>query len=129
MYLGRPVNNVRRALSSDPCVTEYFATIDAEYKLMNRGGHADQHGEVKLKESQADEYYSIQTQRAALLPQVLRLVSLVGAYTPCPCNSSKKVKWCHGVNNVGQLYGQEGRQPSHNVRFTPYRASRDKSFM
>lgn len=101
VYSGRQVNNVRRALSLDPCVTEYFATFDAEYELMNRGDRADQHGEVKLTESEVDEYYSIQTQRAALLPKVLRLVVLIGAYTPCPCNSGKKVKWCHGVRNAG----------------------------
>ena len=100
VYFGRQVNNVRRALSSDPCITQYFATFDAEYALMNRGLRADQHGEVKLTESEADVYYSIQTQRAALFPQVLRLVALIGAYTPCPCNSGKKVKWCHGVKNT-----------------------------
>lgn len=101
LYFGRQVNNVRRALSSDPCVTEYFATFDAEYELMNRGVRADQHGEVELTDFEADEFYSIQTQRAALFPQVLRLAAFIGAYTPCPCNSGKKVKWCHGVRNAG----------------------------
>ena len=101
VYSGRQVNNVRRALSSDPCVTEYFATFDAEFELLNRGDRANQHGEIKLTDSEADEYHLIQTQRAALFPQVLRLASFVGAYTPCPCNSGKKVKWCHGVKNVG----------------------------
>ena len=101
VYSGRQVNNVRRALSSDACVTKYFATFDAEYELMNRGVRADQHGDVELTESEADEYYSIQTQRVTLLPQVLRLAALIGAYTPCPCNSGKKVKCCHGLENAG----------------------------
>lgn len=100
VYSGRQVNNVRRALSSDPCIAEYFATFDAEYELMNRGVRADQHGEIKLTESEADELHSIQTKRAIIFPQVLNLAAFIGAYTPCPCSSGKKVKWCHGLKNV-----------------------------
>jgi len=101
VYSGRQVNNVRHALSSDPCVTEYFATFDAEYGLLNRGVRADQHGEIELTDSEADALYAIRTRRATFVPQVLRLAAFVGAYTPCPCNSGKKVKWCHGVKDAG----------------------------
>ena len=98
VYSGRQVNNVRRPLSNDPCVPEYFATFDAEYELLNRGARADQHGEIELTDAEADEYHSIQAHRARLFAQVLRLAAFVGPYTPCSCNSGKKVKWCHGAN-------------------------------
>ena len=101
VYSGRQVNNVRRTLSLDPCITEYFATFDAEHELMNRGDRVDQHGEIELVDSEADEYYLIQTQRATLFLQVLGLAAFIGPYMPCPCNSGKKVKWCHGLKNVG----------------------------
>lgn len=100
-YLGRQVNNVRRPLSPAPCVAEYLVTFDAEFELLNRGARADLHGQIKLTDSEADEYVSIQEQRAFLFPEVLRLAAFIGPYTPCPCNSGKKVKWCHGSRHGG----------------------------
>jgi|JI8StandDraft_1071087.scaffolds.fasta_scaffold33009_2 hypothetical protein len=95
-YLGRQVNNVRRPLSAAPCVANYLTTFDAEFELLNRGSRADQHGEVHLTGSEADEYASLQRKRAFLAPDLLQLAAFIGPYTPCPCNSGKKVKWCHG---------------------------------
>lgn len=100
VYSGRQVNNVRRPLSADPCVTEYFATFDAEFELLNRGARADQHGEIELTDSEVDEYASLQKRRAFLFPRVMRLAAFVGPYTPCPCGSGKKMKWCHGGRNA-----------------------------
>ncbi|WP_313952800.1 hypothetical protein [Accumulibacter sp.] len=101
VYSGRQINNIRRSISNDPCVTEYFATFDREFELINRGARADQHGEIKLTNSEADEYNSIKERQALLFPQILSIAAPIGAYTPCPCNSGKKVRWCHGVKNVG----------------------------
>lgn len=101
VYSGRQVNNVRRSLSKAPCVSEYFATFDAEFELLNRGTRADQHGEIELTDSEADEYASLQERRALLFPEIMRLAAFIGPYTPCPCNSGKKVKWCHGGRNAG----------------------------
>lgn len=100
VYSGRQVNNVRRPLSADPCVTEYFATFDAEFELLNRGARADQHGEIELTDSEVDEYASLQKRRAFLFSRVMRLAAFVGPYTPCPCGSGKKMKWCHGGRNA-----------------------------
>lgn len=95
-YSGRQVNNVRRPVSTDPFVADYLSTFDAEFELLNRGARADQHGEIELTDAEADEYASLQERRAFLVPEVLRLAAFIGPYTPCPCNSGKKVKWCHG---------------------------------
>lgn len=100
-YSGRQINNVRRPLTADPCVSSYLATFSAEFELLNRGARADQHGEIKLTDAEASEYASIQAQRASLHPKVLQLAAAIGPYTPCPCNSGKKVKWCHGNNHRG----------------------------
>jgi hypothetical protein len=100
-YSGRQVNNVRRTLSADPCVSSYLATFDAEFELLNRGVRADQHGQIELTDAEADEYARIQAQRVSLHPKVLRLAAAIGPYTPCPCNSGKKVKWCHGYSHGG----------------------------
>lgn len=94
-YTGRQVNNVRRPLSSARCIAEYLATFDAEFELLNRGARAQQHGEIELTGSEAEEYASLQQRRANLAPEVLALAAYIGAYTPCPCNSGNKVKWCH----------------------------------
>lgn len=100
-YSGQQVNNVRRTLTTDLCISNYLATFDAEFELLNRGVRADQHGQIELTDAEADEYASIQEQRALLFPKVLRLGALIGPYTPCPCNSGKKVKWCHGNKHGG----------------------------
>ena len=95
-YNGRQVNNVRRPLSAAKCIVEYLATFDAEFELLNRGARGEQLGEIELTGSEADEYASLQQRRAFLAPEALQLAAYIGAYTPCPCNSGKKVKWCHG---------------------------------
>lgn len=94
-YTGRQVNNVRRPLSAEQCIVEYLATFDAEFELLNRGARAEQHGEIELTGSEAVAYTSLQQSRAFLAPEVLQLAAYIGPYTPCPCNSGKKVKWCH----------------------------------
>lgn len=100
-YSGRQVNNVRRPVSTDPFVADYLSTFDAEFELLNRGARADQHGVIELTDAEADEYASLQERRAFLVPEVLRLAAFIGPYTPCPCNSGKKVKWCHGIRHGG----------------------------
>lgn len=100
-YSGRQINNVRRTLTADPCVPRYLATFDAEFELLNRGARADQHGEIELTDVEASEYARIQAQRVSLHSKVLQLAAAIGPYTPCPCNSGKKVRWCHGRNGGG----------------------------
>lgn len=96
-YAGRQVNNVRRAVSLDPNVSEYLGTFDAEFELLNRGIRAEQHGEIALVGEEAREFHGIQMRRAALFPHVLSAAGAIGPYTPCWCSSGRKVKWCHAV--------------------------------
>jgi hypothetical protein len=94
-YEGRQMNNVRRAISSDPAVIEFLRASDAEYELMNRGERVHQHGELALAGDEAQEYQSIQMNKAKCFFAMLRLKPTIDAYDPCPCGSGKKVKWCH----------------------------------
>jgi len=99
-YTGRQVNNVRRPISLEPLVVEYLATFDDEFELINRGDRAEQHGEISLGGAEAQEYREIERRRAATYLHVRDLASAIGPYTPCPCNSGKKVRWCHGVKLI-----------------------------
>ena len=99
-YSGRQVNNVRRPISLDPLVVEYLATFDDEFYLVNRGDRAKQHGEISLSGAEAQEYGEIKRRQASTYLHVRDLASAIGPYTPCPCNSGKKVRWCHGVKLI-----------------------------
>ena len=96
-YEGRQVNNVRKPLSRSPAILEFLRASDAEYEFMNRGERAGQHGHIKVKDAEAEEYTAIQRTKAHSFLEMLRLKPSVDAYDPCLCGSGQKVKWCHGV--------------------------------
>jgi hypothetical protein len=62
---GKPLNNVRRALSARPEIQSYIQAADAEFELMNRGPRAEQYGEITLSGDDAQELIAIQ--RAKML--------------------------------------------------------------
>ncbi|HEX8211540.1 MAG TPA: hypothetical protein VF584_15315 [Longimicrobium sp.] len=62
---GKPLNNVRRALSPRPEIQKYIQAADAEFELMNRGSRAEQYGEITLSGDEAQELIAIQ--RAKML--------------------------------------------------------------
>jgi len=94
-YEGRPADNVRRAIKSDPLLLEYFVTFEAQFELMNRGDRVGQHGEVTLEGEEAQEYESIMRKRATCFFELKSRYPVAGPYHPCPCGSGKKIKWCH----------------------------------
>ena len=94
-YDGRPLNNVRRALTREPILSEWFDALDAKYELLNRGDRAFEHGEIHLEGRDAIEYNAIEQAIEELGVQVLGLHPHVGPYLPCLCGSGRKAKWCH----------------------------------
>ncbi len=98
-YEGRQVNNVRSPLSRSPAVLAFFRAADAEYEFMNRGERAGQHGQIKVRGAEAEEYARIQRAKAHAFLEMVRLKPSVDAYDPCLCGSGKKVRWCHGVSH------------------------------
>lgn len=95
VYNGRQVNNVRRAVGSDPEVERYLRGFDELFEFMNRGERANLHGNVKLDGSDAAEYQKIQGRTVAAYNAIAHRLPLYGAYLPCWCGSGKKTKWCH----------------------------------
>lgn len=95
VYVGRQVNNVRVALTTNPAIDDLFAAFDAQYEFLNRGSRAEQHGEIHLSKDESAEYALIQ--RRVLAAQVkLRHETLMkpGRNDPCPCGSGQKYKRC-----------------------------------
>lgn len=94
-YHGVQVNNVRRAIRSDPLLEAYFRTFDVQFELLNRGQRAAEYGMINLLDDEVREMYSIQLERERLHFQLLPNFPRIGPYHPCPCGSGKKVRWCH----------------------------------
>ena len=55
VYEGRQVNNVRRALTDNAAIHEFFRACDEGYELMNRGARAEQHGKIVLEGAEGEE--------------------------------------------------------------------------
>jgi hypothetical protein len=96
-YEGRPLNNIRHALTQEPVLLEWFNALDAKFELLNRGNRAFEHGEINFKGREAAEYSHIEDAIEDFGVQALSLYPSVGPYLPCLCGSGKKTKWCHGV--------------------------------
>ena len=97
IYEGRQVNNVRRALSDNSAITEFFQACDAGFELMNRGSRADKHGKIALSGADAGEWQVIERRKAEAYAEILRSLPPPGRNNPCPCGSGKKYKRCHGA--------------------------------
>lgn len=94
-YVGRQVNNVRRAVSADPEVEAYLGAHDAMFEFMNRGERAGQHGMMSVSGQDAIEYQAIAGNIQMLGVRLSRRAKHYDPYLPCWCGSGKKAKWCH----------------------------------
>jgi len=87
VYEGRQVNNVRRALTQDPSVHEFFRACDDFFELMNRGTRAIQHGAITLAGAERDEWINIESRKTSALREVLTRLPQPSRNDPCPCGS------------------------------------------
>jgi hypothetical protein len=96
-YEGRQVDNVRRAVSSDPAVQRLIETTAAEFEFINRGERADQHA-ISLSREAMEALAAIRQRRVEALADIY-----AGAgrsrrprpNDPCFCGSGTKFKKCH----------------------------------
>jgi hypothetical protein len=95
-YSGRQVNNVRRALSTDPRIADFIRCWNDEYEFMNRGARAEQHGRIVVNAAEAAEYEAIQRRKVELQTALIMHRGRPGRNDPCPCGSGKKYKKCCG---------------------------------
>ncbi|MBL4788230.1 MAG: SEC-C domain-containing protein [Kordiimonadaceae bacterium] len=96
IYEGKQVNNVRLNVTDNSLVDEFIAIHDAVFRIENKGIRAQQH-ELSI------------TGREAIAHQVLSSAKPMLEYmasnglsrkSPCPCDSGKKYKVCHGKKNA-----------------------------
>lgn len=95
-YFGQQVNNVRRALTSDPAIYEFLRAADDRFVLMNRGTRVQQSGPILLSPAEAKELEDIQTRISESLRLVARSLPNPKRRDPCPCGSGKRFRDCHG---------------------------------
>lgn len=63
-YEGRQVEPVRQALTESEYVSTFMDVLALEYKFLNRGARAEQHGELNLTGPEAREWVTLQQAKA-----------------------------------------------------------------
>ena len=84
-------DNVRRALSSDPLVLEFFRLAEERNAILNAIPGV---GMVSLAGDAAERFQRNQQRTASIQLQLAMKYTPQGA--PCPCGSGQKFKRCHG---------------------------------
>ncbi len=104
-YEGRPFNNVRRSLRSDPVVEIFIKACDAEFKILNRVRRATHPGEIQLEAAETEELAQIQRIKAGFWHQPPKPLPPLGPNDPCRCGSGLKFKKCCGAGQglMGQI--------------------------
>lgn len=101
-YAGLQVNNIRRPLSDDPLLLRYLQSFDERFEIMNAGERANQHGAIVLSGEEVARMESLDAEGYEAFLQLRSQLPDIGPYSPCPCGSGRKVKWCHrAVQNAG----------------------------
>jgi hypothetical protein len=97
VYEGRQMDNVRRALTDNAAIHDFFRACGDSFELMNRGARAEQHGKIALRGPDREEWLAIEERKAEALSEVLSDLPKPGRNDPCHCGSGKKFKKCHGA--------------------------------
>lgn len=101
-YVGVQVNNIRRPLSTDPLLQRYLRSFDQRFEILNKGERINQHGAIMLSGEEIARMESLEAEGHEAFLHLRSQLSEVGPYSPCPCGSGRKVKWCHrGTPNAG----------------------------
>lgn len=94
-FVGVQVNNVRLATSASPVLCRYLQTFDEKFAIMNRGERLHQLGTIKLSMEEADRIIALEREAYELFLALRGALVDIGPYSPCPCGSGRKVRWCH----------------------------------
>jgi hypothetical protein len=91
-YEGRQVDNIRLNILGNRLVDDLIEICEASFRLHNKGERACQHAlTLKGKDAQAHQIF----ENAKPMLELMVLQGL-NHQSPCPCNSGKKYKVCHG---------------------------------
>lgn len=91
-YEGRQVDNIRLNILGNRLVDDLIEVCEASFRLQNKGERAFQHA-ITLKGKDAQVHQVFENAKPALEMMVLQGLN---HKSPCPCNSGKKYKVCHG---------------------------------
>lgn len=94
-YEGYQKNNIRLSLSNNPTITDFLNVHDKMFEFMNRGERKEQHGEIKLNETDLIEYELLMREMMKIQLKMNIAYRPLSIYDPCACGSGKKAKWCH----------------------------------
>ncbi len=101
-YAGVQVNNVRRPLSADQLLLKYLRGFDQRFAIMNAGERMNQHGAIVLSGEEAFRMERLEAEGYEDFLSLRSQLPEIGPYSPCPCGSGRKVKWCHrAAQNAG----------------------------
>lgn len=101
-YAEVQVNNVRRPLSADPQLLSYLRSFDERFEIMNSGERINQDGAIMLSEEEVARKARLDAEGYETFLYLRSQLPEIGPYSPCPCGSGRKVKWCHrATSNAG----------------------------
>jgi len=91
-YEGKQIDNKRVPLSNNPITRDFIGICEAIFRIQNKGDRAHQLA-VSFEGDEAQLHQWLQGMKLLTLEM---LESGLNRNSPCPCNSGKKYKSCHG---------------------------------
>jgi hypothetical protein len=115
-FEGRPINNVRRPLRSDPVIEAFIKACDAEFEILNRGKRPTQSGEIHLEPAEANEMAEIRRIKAGFWKEPPKPLPPLEPDAPCRCGSGLKFRKCCGIG--GGLFSRmaQGLRSTRNKK-------------
>jgi hypothetical protein len=92
VYEGKQVDNIRVNICGNRLVDDLIEICEASYRLQNKGERAFQYA-LTLTGNDAQAHKIFENAKPMLEMMVLKGLN---HQSPCPCNSGKKYKVCHG---------------------------------
>jgi hypothetical protein len=92
VYEGKQVDNIRVNISGNRLVDDLIEICEASYRLQNEGERAFQYA-LTLTGKDVQAHQVFESAKPMLEMMVLNGLN---HQSPCPCNSGKKYKVCHG---------------------------------
>lgn len=92
-YENTQINNIRKNISKSILVDQLIKNCDEIFLLTNKDDLKHQHGEIILKDDDAELYEKLRNDNQAILINILSKIRF-GPNDPCFCGSGKKYKQC-----------------------------------
>lgn len=93
-YEGHQVNSLRVPIKRHEAVIAFLQVCEKEFEFSNEGERKGMHGAIALTGLDAMRYSEIMREKMVTMMEVVKLSPPVGPYSPCPCGSGLKTKWC-----------------------------------